>query len=355
MIFKNLLRPISDETYSSWVTRCALNPRIRSISEQNIFFLGSFDYEVKGGIIKLHPLGAEFDFSKSGEMQLANKMKLDVRVLENYFKPSSAILLSQEYRFAYCHLCIQTDVAFKRYPSWRKSWCYVTHPYCSIHRCLLSYINKSNPLKKQWDAYANGASGDYIEGRTRGYPRRSHGIPPGDVRAWLTLRVQLWIERLNNSARYGLPGTDMMIDSSKLRYAVDLILRLFLVPRTPRTEPGIARRLFTLADSCIVHRVIGFNERFEYSAANSVPYERMSALLLLGLVFGIFSPKETAMFNELVTKSDFRLPDLRELGTRAASHVYGDEYFALVKHFHDDDELIIYSREFLEGIFSQYA
>ncbi|MFL1527241.1 hypothetical protein [Pseudomonas sp. O230] len=351
MMFKNVLRPIYDETYSSWITRCALSPRIHSVSENDILFWDQIDFDFENGVLKSRPLGMEFDFDGSLGIQLANTMQLDTRLVERCFKPSSSLLLDQRYRLSYCHLCIHSDVAFKRYPSWRKSWCYVTHPYCSIHRCLLSHMGTENPFQKQWAAYVRGHSGDYIEGRVRFY-RGSHGISPDQIRAWLTLRVQMWIDKLNNTDRCVLPGTNIIVDSSKMRGAVELVLRLFLVPRTDRTKSGVARELFTTGNALIVHRIFNLSERLEYGAPHSVPYERMCALLLLGITFGIFSPEEHSLLNSIILKAEFWLPNLRDLGALSAEHVYGEEYVVLERLFNRSNDASVFPGDFLEGIFS---
>ncbi|WP_160105596.1 hypothetical protein [Pseudomonas izuensis] len=350
MKFSNLLHPIFDETFPSWLTRCALNPKISGISERDII---EWKYEDDQKRRFLAPgLSMEFDFHESRGLALARELHLDVCIIEKIFRPTSTLLLSPNYRTAYCHLCIQSDVLQKRFPSWRKSWCYVTQPYCPIHWCLLSFIDGYPILDKQWNAYVRGNLGDYYQGRKgSSYTRRHmHGLPPNNIRAWLTLRVQMWINKIDRTRFCVLPGTDVLVDSIQLTSAVNFILRLFLVPRTDRNSSGVAKELLTAANPLIVHKVLDFKDRLDYGASNSVPYERMCALLLLGKIFNIFSPKEHSMFKKIVLDSEFDFPDSKTLGELSAGHVHAVEYSTLERQLGSLDVVSDYLSDFIEGV-----
>lgn len=316
MIFSSLLRPVHDETFPSWMLRCALNNKILCLSENVINDWAAHDRHKR---FRVGGLGMEFDFKESWGLLIAEEMKVSALIIDKFFKPSSSLLLDPEYRTAYCHMCIESDVLHKRYPSWRKSWCYVTHPYCTVHKRLLSFINGCEIVDKQWIAFAKGDLGEFITRKVRPYFRHDYGIPSGNVRAWLTLRVQHWIERLHRAPQCTLPGTDMIVDSATVISAVNMILRLFLVPRTDRTGPGVAIDIYAAIYAPIVHKILSFRERLEYGAPHSVPYVRMSALLLLGLTFRIFSAKEVQMFKELILPREFLWPSLQELGQLSIS------------------------------------
>lgn len=347
MKFSNLLHPIYDETFPSWLTRCALNPKISGITERDIADWYSLDFQKR--IFLSNALGMEFDFNESRGLELASELQLDIYVTRKLFKPLPTPLLTPQHRVAYCHLCIRSDVSQKRYPSWRKSWCYVTHPYCSVHRCLLSYIDRCEIIDKQWGAYVSNAIGDYVPGRLKSCYKRKPGIFPRDSRAWLTLRVQKWIEMLHKRNSCALPGTNIVVETSKIITAVDLIIRIFLIPRTRRYSSGVAS-LLSDAYTTIVHHKNHLSERIEYGAPNSVPYERMCALLLLGVIFKIFSQKELSLLHRLVSLSEFNIPDFRVLGKLITGCVDIHENEMLVSLLNNLGEISLFLREFIEGV-----
>ncbi|HHM4860540.1 TPA: hypothetical protein ACRNCN_002790 [Pseudomonas aeruginosa] len=349
MKFSGLLRPIYDETFPSWVTRCALNPRIFPVSENDIHYWSACDF--RKNFISSDILGMEFDFCDSQGIEVASKLGLSLPLVREVFKPSSALILSREYRSAYCHLCIQSDVKSKRYPSWRKSWCYVDYPYCLEHGCLLCFVDGCDLTNKQWVAFSRGDLGDYMPGRRRGYSRRP-GLIPNASRAWLTIRVQAWIENIRRAEQVTLPGTKLSTDSKTLLVVVNLVLRMLLVPRTDRTPVGIGKSIFSNMQPVIIHKVLDFKQRLEFGAANSVPYERMSALLLLGLIFRVFTDKERSCLEDLICESGLAgTPDLKWLGECCSNHISIAEQDLLQEVFSFPDEIMIFLGEFIEGLF----
>lgn len=319
MIFSSLLRPVHDETFPSWMLRCALNKKILCFSDSAIRDWAAHDRHKR---FHADGLGMEFDFSDSWGLVIAKDFKVSPLMIQRYFKPSSSLLLMPDYRTAYCHMCIQSDVSLKRYPSWRKSWCYVSHPYCSVHKRLLCFIDGCESGDKQWIAYAKGDLGEFITRKVRPYFRHNYGIPSGNIRAWLTLRVQHWVEQLHRMHQCALPGTNIIVDSATVISAVNMILRLFLVPKTDRSDCGIALDQFAAIYPPIVHKILSFRERLEYGAPRSVPFDRMNALLLLGLTFRIFSAKELQMFKDLVLGCEFMWPSLQDLGAFSLSEQF---------------------------------
>lgn len=346
MAFHNLIRPTYDETFSSWVTRCAINPKISKISERTVCDWNSLD--ISKHLWGRDALGLEFDFHQSAGLIIANRLGLDEKFLTRVFSPHSQLLLSRNYRTAYCHRCIEADVAAKRYPSWRKSWCYVLHTYCLEHRCLLSHMENCETISKQWWAFIKGDLGDYLPGRSR---NRLHGLPSTRSRAWLTLRIQSWIAKLQRSTRTVLPGTSTAVNSEDLTRVVYQVICMLLAPRTDRDNPGLARTFFTVKPAVIVHKFLDLQARLDYGARNSVPYERMSALLLLGLVFKVFTRAEIAMLKRLVSEADFELPgSMYELGALTAIPVAHHEYDELRIRFSCPYEITTFLGDFLDGL-----
>lgn len=346
MKIHNLVHPIYDETFPSWMTRCALNPKILAISERAIVFWGACD--LRNQFSDPLRLGMEFDFHQSQGIIIANDLGVDTKSLLSFFGASSDFLLAPEIRTAYCHLCIHSDVVSKRFPSWRKSWCYFTNPYCAEHKCLLSHIDSCPAVEKQWQAFVRGNLGDYVPGRPR---RRLNRLPANFSRSWLTLRVQTWIQRLHRHNLCALPGTNILVDARELIQAVNLVLRMLLVPRTDRTPPGEGRIYFNSQPSRIVHKILNLDQRLECGAPNSVPYECMSALLLLGLIFKVFTKSEISLLNKLIVQSEFGFPsNLIDLGSTCKSHVSFSENERLNNLFTFSDEIMEFLGGFLQGL-----
>lgn len=346
-----LLHPIYDETIISWLLRCALNPRTVSVTELDIqeWTARQIQKQISG---KSTP-GLEFDFDIPELAGHLIRLGFNLDRIRLAFKPESPMLLSPSHRLAYCHLCIQEDVASKRFISWRRSWCYVAHPYCATHASLLSFISNGDAGDKHWQAFVNGNSGDYVPGRCSFYHRRVHGLPADKTRALLTLRVQKWLKGVYGTPPHVFPVSNMAVAGIEARQSIELVLRLLLAPRTDRHRPGAAIDAFTAARAVIVHKSMNLRERLEYGAAHSVPYERMSALLLLGIALGIFSAKEKSLLGGLVQKADFLLPDPYTLGVMAVEHVGSNESDDLAEMFRSRAMHAVFGCDFVRGMLSQ--
>lgn len=107
-----------DETFLSWVTRCSLSPKIYRVTRSDINKW--HDKESWECLHDIESIGMDFDYINSIGGEIANKLEVDIKILECLFSPNTELLLSGSYRLAYCHKCISSDVSSKRYPSWKK-------------------------------------------------------------------------------------------------------------------------------------------------------------------------------------------------------------------------------------------
>lgn len=154
-----------------------------------------------------------------------------------------------------------------------------------------------------------------MEGVVTHYFKRKHGIPPDNRRAWLTLRVQHWIYRIIREKRNSRALRDQDSYAESKLQAVSLILKILLMPRTERHNPGLAKGHLTSSYAPIVHKRMTLNERLAYGAAHCLPYERMTALLFIGLIFEFFSTREKLLLCKMVEDEEFDMPrDLFEMG-----------------------------------------
>lgn len=343
-----LLRPVYDETFSSWLTRCALHRRISSITEADIE--DRYSYITHQGIFKTSSLGLEFDFNDDITKSLLSNLNIDLGLAKSHFQAKTSLLLHPAFRFAYCHQCARTDVQAKRFISWRKSWCYVGYVYCDTHKCLLSYIKNGDEVLKQWHAFAEGELGEYTQGRVASYHRRNHGIPPSRARGWLTLKVQKWINRLYTSPLCLASQTRGNLNASDILKAVHLTLSLLLTPRTESRVPGAALSIFTAAIPVIVHKDLDLQERLDHGAAHSVPYERMCALLLLGIALNIFNSHELALLSNIVSDAEFSMPDSIGVAALAAEHVHISEYEEFESMVHSSPLGAVFGLDFVTAM-----
>lgn len=349
MKFPGLIRPLYDETYHSWLFRCAIQPSVCLISEREIYTWVAEDF--RNSIHQYSSLGVEFDFNESPGTEIASRLGFNKKYLITFFGHRSNFLLSPSYRVAYCHLCIASDVRGKKFPAWRKSWCYITDTYCVRHHCLLSHIDEFKTVDKQWGAFVTGNVGDYIQGRRSSYYRHQHGLAPSKARAWLTLRVQKWVHNLYLESRSILFGKKNSVTHNSMINAVYFMLRMLLSPKTDRAPAGVARDIFTNVCPVTVHKPLLLPERLRYGAVHSVPYERMCAMLLIGVIFRVFTNAELILLNNTLEKDDFSIPNVtRDLGVLCAAHVNPDEHKDLKKLIRAMGGASCFHRDFLNGL-----
>lgn len=293
----------------------------------------------------------EFDFEVPYAKEFLASTGMSRKRIRQLFSPSEDLLLSPGYRTAFCHECVLADVQQKRFPSWRKSWCYVARPYCEEHKCLLRFMHGHKGSDKQWNAFTKLDLGEFMPGRLAGKPRTGHGVPPSPARTHLTLRMQAWVQRVYSSAACVPRRGDHPIDNHLMRTAIDLMLRLTLTHRTRRVPAGMAKTGFSSFYPPIDNQGLDLPSRLENGSPNSVPYERMCALWLLGKVFKVFTAPESALLHRMVSEADFFFPTgLGELGERCRSGLIEDEgevFADLVSRLNVEQ---VFDRDFLEGL-----
>lgn len=344
-----LLEPVHDETFSSWATRCSLDPHVFLISDSDVVrWERSVAYELASNP---YCLGMEFDFEGPYAKSLLGEAGLSQELCRKLFAPSDEPLLSPAYRTAFCPECILFDVVNKRFPSWRKSWCYITRPYCTKHGCLLRFMDGYRGSDKQWIAFTKLDLGEYMPGRMSGWSRAGHGVSPSVARNQLTLRVQTWVEGIYSSASRTPRFTGQLVDNNLMRTAIDLMLRLSLVHRTKRTQAGTAKIAFSCFSPPIDHTGFELHHRLRNGSPRSVPYERMCVLWLIGKVFRVYTASESILLHRMVHEAEFSLPaTLGELGEIYGSGLLDGEAKILAELFTRLNVAQVLDGEFLEGL-----
>lgn len=341
--------PIYDETFSSWAIRCSLGPHAYLIADHDILLWEqSIAYRLASNA---ESLGMEFDFEAQHAKNFVANTGFSEQHIKRLFSASDGLVLSPGYRLAFCHKCVLSDVAQKRFPSWRKSWCYVATPYCARHQCLLRYMNGCRDSDKQWSAFTQVDLGEFMPGRMTGRNIGGHGVRHSAERTLLSLRVQTWLHNLYSSNSSVLGPAGQQVDNRLMRAAVDLMLRVLLMHRTRRSLAGVAKTCFSSIKPPINHGPSDLHSRLAHGAINSVPYERMCALWLIGIIFRIFTASEFALFDFLIRDAEFTLPPgLGELGAMCGGILLEGESEELYELISGMDVARVLDAGFLEGL-----
>lgn len=150
--FKGLSKPVFDETFSSWLVRVALSESV----------LPPWVVTALDMITASNPEFDDPDWLYLHE-HVTSEMPPEVQsVIQRHFHISEIHHVSYAVSHAYCHVCLQGDIAAGRAPSWRQAWRLKGRALCHAHSrpVLLSQLNsaKYDIAKKSWAAFS-----EYIE------------------------------------------------------------------------------------------------------------------------------------------------------------------------------------------------
>lgn len=315
--------PIEDETFMSWVFRCALNPQCRPLSESK----GERYYQMCG-----ITGDADFDFRSSAFFELESSLHWPIGIESSHFNPATSLLLSPQQRFAFCLHCLRSDVAMHGYPVWRKSWCYVCAPFCCRHEQLLLLNDRYLGFDKPWQAFAF----HHQESRLR---------PEADLSSWrgmsnlkllarLGSRTQLWVNTLKSCDTYKFPGCDEVVETESLIRTVHNLMRIFLAAKSTFRPSGPARFCFSNSRQDIVHGEIDYSTAMEVGAVSASPYQRMIALIWVGWVFELFQREEIGCLAQAAKVSGYQwYRNIEELGYYCPPCATKSEYDNMGKLF----------------------
>ncbi|MCE4081763.1 TniQ family protein [Pseudomonas nitroreducens] len=110
----------------------------------------------------------DIDFDERLESVRNSLLKLGLgnRFCQRLFFEARSEPVDWRCRWFFCAECLKDDVADRRLPAWRKSWCYKTSIYCMTHRCKLSRFTGDLGHGKAWDAFVQicslGACSDSV-------------------------------------------------------------------------------------------------------------------------------------------------------------------------------------------------
>lgn len=153
--FGGLIKPVYDETLSSWLVRVALSESVLPpwvVTALDMITASKHEFDDPDQLYLHERLTAE--------------MPPGVRsVIQSSFHISEALHVPYAASHAYCHVCLQSDIAAGRAPSWRRAWRLKGRALCHAHPrpVLLSRLNsaKYDIAKKPWAAFS-----EYVESPT---------------------------------------------------------------------------------------------------------------------------------------------------------------------------------------------
>lgn len=309
--FHNLPRPVYDETFTSWVSRCGSNRHIHMSSLLNI----RVTPDVIGGCVVYED--PDFDFKSPYFLSASSLIGVDLAQLESAFSPKTNWLLPWHQRKYYCPECLIDDVRRGRNPSWRKSWCYAYSSHCYLHKKLLIELPGQLSANKAWDAFS-----DYVSMRNtylHADSKWSHSNPAA-------LRFLLQQKALR------LAGASHSAYCKSAKNACNfiyfkVITQVFLQARTASTHAGAARHLFSSGRVPINRSLAGYPDSLEIGALESSSHERMCGVILAGLVFSFYSRRDIEFTKSIYKYTGYYFPgDKYRLGRMAFEFVSRNDY-----------------------------
>lgn len=319
MKIKTLPRAHSDETFTSWIYRCAVNRKCIQVTLHDV------EEYVDQWRVGTEVIDVDFDLDTALFTKLCNSIGLDLSCTIPFFLlPSDTLSLSYWFRYAYCAECINSDVIVYGFPYWRKEWCYVDCPCCLLHGKLLSILNDDShtDVHKPWRAFANNKV-SLIDSSYRGSANK-YRQPILPLRDNYACRVQHFLCSARRSKSVYVPRSGCHVSAENVLQCSNILLSTFLSVRTERWLGGIARQLVTDIPDKIYHRPYSKKSRMLLGVEEAIPYIRLVAILLVGWVFGIISDNELSRIKGYAEREYYWMPDsIKELGYLAAS--FGNE------------------------------
>ncbi|WP_155945689.1 TniQ family protein [Metapseudomonas resinovorans] len=286
MVDYRLVKPVYDETFSSWVNRCLLarlSAKVTGLSVKSEFSREDSEYKFEDP-----DFDANSDYVKGSIIIVGAYRSYSFR----FFEKEQRLVLPWEWRVNYCPECLRADVVAGRLPAWRKSWCYVMSVHCLSHNRQLSSLNGALSVNKAWDAFVYEARSEIFT--TENYASAWMSNESERIRISLVRKVVAWY--LGSGERNKISNE---IDEN-LRHCFDVVLQMLLAAPTYALKPGAAWSLFFLGKPRFDRPKKGFAWALEEGMFRAGVHVRMSAVILAGMVFSIFSDVEVKFIDRLL-------------------------------------------------------
>jgi hypothetical protein len=261
---KGFPQPRSDETLSSWLLRCALSRRCA---------LNLEDVENYVEFSKNNRI--DYDFSLGHVFRrFCSRFGIDYLYCKAFFAVyPKDMMMTVSGRNSFCSECLDEDVKHRGFPYWRRSWCRFDVAYCAIHGTLLTTTRENYGLYRSWDSFAYFSSFEYARRGDR--LRYEHA-----TLSFLGLKVQNWL-RINR--RY-------VCANARIAKLISDLLGSFLSLRTESRYCGHARVALSYGRlAYITYRNYHYSSCMYYGVRDSNSIQRKAALIMLGVVLGLFT------------------------------------------------------------------
>lgn len=191
--------------------------------------------------------------------------------------------------------------------------------YCAEHRVPLIAFNARPGVFSAWHSFYEAC--EYFDQKVKLDPVGKQRVPTS-IRDYLAYRVQIWVKHRMSGA------------SAKL---IRLLLMSFLSVRTDSRAGGMEDFFFSQQTTVNSSQEIKFSGVLGDGRCCCSPWARSSALLLLGVVFGLFSQRELHELKMYALNQGYLFPEnLQQLGASILIFVNRDE----VEEFSDQLQLL---------------
>ncbi len=318
--FYGLPKPLHDESLSSWLTRMFHLHYVDSTFETEILRLAARDPGVKGDLDLIYKSSAFLDLFKCIQRP---QILAQFEMVESHTVPSGV-------DDKYCRLCFQNDISACQTPIWRKSWKMRGASVCVLHDrpVLLSrLIERPKDLRDRgWQGYQEYLDSPLSRLDVDFALRRA---APNAVVAnnrkllLLTQRVQHWYQRVLCDKAGENAGNGQVCSG------LQFLMGLWLHSSTHyRLSPGIARTYFHVP---FRSPSIGITEKItspQVSIDTASPREIAVAYWLLGIAYGLITPEEGKLINQITRSESAEFPTTRLQVAAATTRNYLEEGLA---------------------------
>lgn len=334
--FRGFPRPVYDETFTSWISRCGHNKYIQMSSLLDIMVRSDV---IRGRFVYEDP---DFDLKSTYFLSASSLIDIEVAQLESAFSPKSNWLLPWHRRKYYCPDCLFDDVRNGRNPSWRKSWCYAFSSHCQFHRKQLIEFPGQLSSDKAWDAFV-----DYVNFKNTfpGMYSKWSSVIPVRLRYLLQLKT-LRLAGISPSPHCNLGKNKRVFASLKV------LAQIFLQARTMTTIAGVARHLFDSGINPINRDINGYPEALEMGSLETNSHERMCGVILSGFILSFFNKREMEVIRKIYSNTGYHFPeDKYRLGQMAFDLSLREDYLYIKSLFCDFPSSILKKvKKFIDGI-----
>lgn len=307
-----LVPPVADETFSSWVFRC-----INSNDAQKLAVVRADDFAVFEGD------DPDFD-ERSSFLAQAKSSLVGVEFRGDLFRAKSDWLLPWMSRRHYCHRCLRDDIAQKRLPSWRKSWCYAFSTHCVEHRCPLSFYETHDlSIDKAWKAFASHFSPNAVDPAKISLLRwKDHGMLDR-ILYILTRKAIAWYLR-------SPPVQSQEVEQIQGRRQCFLAFyRIFLQHKTKKLPVAFVRDNFTGGRSRYQFYKYDYPVAMDLGLHHSTAHQRSCSIVMAGILMSVFTRTELDLLNRIAEQTSLLFSWHQDaIGRNAISvHSKSDYYY----------------------------